>query len=514
MEREIIYKCIVGLSICLVIGIFYYKGDKEEELTLSTFITQLNKERREELEEPIHYQVETLKRTLQPTDFTEEELEFLCTKGNRQNITKIEAIEDVTVLFRALSQSYGGYIYFGGKERFNQAKQEMIDTIENLREEQMTSEVLEQILCKGLDFLVDTHFFINGKFTDFKEQYSYYGSGIDEIKKDAKGYYILGQGKRWYIEEDFEPYIKPTIGEEGQLIYGLFTVVDEEEKEKLPTRMTLSRGRDKQQKEIAWKLCEVGSPKREEIDSNYSYQEISGIPIVSYREMTYNTGTNSFIEDGRGLRNQRVAVLDLRDNNGGSPFINYMWLYQITGTSVYPKEIEIGYRSKLNDYQGKWASKTRPRLGDVSFNYNPSNPNFYKEIEGYSIQEENGYTISYNQGVSWIENETLWFVLVNKDVYSASEDFLRQLETMSNVILVGTNSNGCLTVVNPMIYAPLYLPNSKNAIVYGNALKVANDMEGYDARGTLPDLYIADEDALEAVIRCATYYKSEWISQK
>ncbi len=96
---------------------------------------------------------------------------------------------------------------------------------------------------------------------------------------------------------------------------------------------------------------------------------------------------------------------------------------------------------------------------------------------------------------------------MNKEVYSAGEAFLRQLETMSNVILVGTNSNGCLTTGNPYFEAPVYLPHSKISIVYGDELIVANDMKGYDARGTLPDLYIANEDALDAVVRCYAYYK-------
>lgn len=496
---------------CIVIGIaaFYYKAHKEEKLALPTFISQLDDERREALEEPVHYQIDQYEKALEPNDFTEGEMELLCTKGDKKPVTKMEAIEDINVLFRALSQSYGGYIYFGGKERFDQEEQEMIDTIENLKEEQITSGAMEQMICEGLDFVVDTHFFINGKSTGFKEQYCYYGSGIGEIKKDRKGYYILEHEKKCYIENMLQSYIKPTIGEDGQLAYGLFAVVDEEEKEKLPTHMVLNRGREKQQKEVVWKLCEAGCSESEEGGNNYRYQEVSDIPVVSYKVMEYTNETNAFIEDGIELRDKKVAVLDLRDNTGGSPFINFMWLYQITGTSVYPKQTEIIYTSKLNHYQGQWATKTRPRLGVLSFDYDSSNPSFYKQIKGYTVEEENRYTISYDQGASWTENETVWFVLVNKYVYSAGEVFLRQLETMSRVILVGTNSNGCLITANPTIDAPLYLPHSKTAICYGNALEVANDMEGYDARGTLPDLYIADEDALDAVIRCCEYYKED-----
>ena len=522
MKKGIIYKCMIGLGICLALGggIYYYKAPQAERLDLKTMIRDLNSERQAEIEEPIQYKLADFQKELEPNDFTDEELDQLFTKGYRRLVTKEEAIEDIKVLFRALRQSYSGYIYFGGKKQFDQAEQEMITRVESLTEERITTGGFEQILREGLAFIVDSHFWINGKSLGFNEQYCYYGSGIDQIEKDSKGYYILEQGKKSYIEEQFEPYIKPTIGEEGQIVYGLFAVVDQEEKEKLPITILLNRRRKTSQKEIEWKLCKVGTFTLEAGCSNYSYKEISQIPVVTYRNMQAGNETNAFIADGIKLRDREVAVLDLRGNVGGDFLINFSWLYQITGEGIYPKQILIDYKSQIQSYVAELATKslaTSESMENVEFKGDVSNLEELraqkKEYEKYIDEQEKWNITHHDQGEQWNENKTLWFVLVNKNVYSAGEMFLRQMETMSNVIIVGTNSNGCLVTGCPLRNTPLYLPNSKNQIVYGTSLNVANDMEGYDARGTLPDIYIANEDALDAVVRCYEHYKEELISQ-
>lgn len=509
MKNTTIRNCIIGLSACVILGagIYYYKTPKEQSLDLNTMLTDLNSKRQEELEEPIQIQVEDLEKALQPVDFTEEEIKELYTPGVTRLLTKEEAIEDVKVFFRMISQHYGGYIYFGGKERFDQVEQRAIATVENLSALKITSGILGEILRQELDFVVDSHFTINDEPLNFEEQYCYYGSGINQIEKDTKGYYILEQGKKYYIDEAFMPYIKPTIGEEGQLVYGLFAVVEEEEKDKLPTSISLNGVRKNDSKEVEWKLCRTGSSSLEKGCTTYSYKEISQIPIVSYTQMEINDETNAFIEEGEKLRDKEVAVLDLRGNGGGESLINYMWLYQITGEMIYPKQIEIFYKL---DKGIKGASKHNS-LQYLKFNEDPTNPDFNKEEIKYMKEKERWCTTYYNAGARWTENDTLWFVLVDKNVGSAAEYLLRQLRTMSNVVIVGTNSQGALVTGRVIRYEPLYLPNSKIKISYGRTLMVANEMEGFDVGGMLPDLYIADEDALDAVIRCVEYYKGEFL---
>lgn len=257
----IIAASIIGISV----GAYYYKQPKEADLDLQTLILHLDAERKEAIDKPISYDIETLKKNLKPNDFTQEEVDALLIKGEPRTVTKQEAIEDIETLFRMLSESYGGDIYFGEKERFSQAKKEIITAVDSSNEEKVSPEVLAQILCEKLDFIVDNHFGINGKQTAFKEKYCYYANGINEIKKDSKAYYILKDKKKYYIDEQVENYIKPTIGKTGQLVYGLFAIVNEQEKEILPTSIHLKSGNQQITQMIEWKLCNVGTSKMEEV---------------------------------------------------------------------------------------------------------------------------------------------------------------------------------------------------------------------------------------------------------
>ena len=265
------------------------------------------------------------------------------------------------------------------------------------------------------------------------------------------------------------------------------------------------------EKEIIWRLCEIGVSSLEEGGKNYSYKEVSDIPVMAYTQMDLDSHTShdtkAFIEEAAALRNQDVAILDLRGNGGGHPYVNLMWLYQITGKTIYPRELEVVYKSQIVEYS-KIFSLLHSQVEDFELNIEGFEPDFYNEFKpNYQGETEKDYVVEYAEHQEWVENETLWFVLVDKGVCSAGEMLLSQMKNMSNVIIVGTNSNGCLTTGLSLYNTPLYLPNSKQQIIYSISMVLTDETEGYDARGTLPDLYIANEDALDAVVRCYEYYK-------
>lgn len=513
MKKGTIGKWIAGMGICLVLGgsIYSYYQPKTETLDLTTLVDQLNSERKAEVEQPIKYNLMDFEKESEGNTFTEEELEELFKGGARRLVTKEEAIEDIDIFFKVLKEGYGGYIHFGGQERFEQAKQEMIAKVESVVEERITTVQFEQILREGIAFIEDSHFWINDKPLYFDEQYCYYGSEIGDIEKDSKGYYILEQNKKAYIDEFFEAYIKPTINEAGKLVYGLFAIATEEEKEELPTTIGLKRGMKSNSQEIEWKLCQVRDSQLEAGCQYYSYTENSGIPVITCKAMVNDYESIDFLEKGLTVRDKKVGILDLRGNGGGDMLEGFKWLYQVTGKTIYPKQIVVVYKNQIQSYSNKFSMKGAVTSGSRGNGRTTlsNQEELYAAYQAYQkcIVEEDQWQIqNHAQEEKWNENETLWFVLVNKNVGSAAEIVLRQMETMSNVIIVGTNSNGCLVTGGVLRDLPIYLPNSKNQIIYGTKLIIANDMEGYDERGTLPDIYIADENVLDAVVRCYQYY--------
>lgn len=68
-----------------------------------------------------------------------------------------EAISDVTLLFEVLKYSYAGYLYFGNEEKWETAKNNILNQI-NAYPEKLSVFTLQQILIKNLYFIKDNHF--------------------------------------------------------------------------------------------------------------------------------------------------------------------------------------------------------------------------------------------------------------------------------------------------------------------------------------------------------------------
>lgn len=79
------------------------------------------------------------------------------------------------------------------------------------------------------------------------------------------------------------------------------------------------------------------------------------------------------------------------------------------------------------------------------------------------------------------------------------------LDNVENVVSVGTNSNGC---VHCGAVTPMALPNSKTMFTFSMSILTNLDND-FDVYGLEPDIYIADEDAQEAVLKCIEYYEKE-----
>lgn len=481
---------------------------EEEPVILEDFIANINEERKEDISMPLKYSAKhNVVYYDSELDLDYDELMKLTTPADIDSITKDEAIADADILFQLLRASYGAYKYFGDDRVFNNVKTGIEEEL-RLQDTWKTEEFLD-ILLEKLSFLEDTHFSLNGQRTYYNEIYLYADNEKREFHKDSYGYYTEIDNKKWYLEKENEALLKPTIGESGELVYGIFALSSEDESKELPSNITITRGKKSLHHDLTWKIASAGEPLGTE-DNVYHYDEIDGIPVASIRSLFTSDAENEdilrFIRDADKMRDKEAAILDLRKNAGGFQMINELWLYRFTDQIVLPK-VEMLTRVNNLPKGGEYDRSIVDNL--QKYEYQLDFYNEYtkarQELNNDIINAEytNYYTIiRYNP--RFLDRDNILFVLVDKDTYSAAEMFLFQLKTVENVVFVGTNSNGCL--ISDITITPYYLPNSRIKVTFGNELFVTNSMENYDAIGMMPDIYIDGEDALDAVFRCIKYY--------
>lgn len=493
MKRKVLISMIC--LILIIVTVHNFDQHKEQKITLEEVVEAINQEHREKLESPPLYSQEEFlpfeNQSEHEGEFTEDEMMLLFQQGENQEVSKEEAIEDTEMLFRIFKEAYPAYSFFGGEKVFLEAKQSIMKAIDGIKENSISAETLTSVFLEHLSFIEDSHLAINKKHIPFLEKYCYYAVECQGIRKEKSGhYYIEWQGERWYLEQGLDSYLKYTISPDGEIIYGMFAVANIEEKEQLPVEIKLHHKHKEKIMAIHWEVSNTGLPSTIKNKQQYTNEEIEGIPIISISKMSMDEATDEFIDDAKKLKDKAAIILDLRHCHGGIEVASMMWLYNLTEEIISAKEIQCYRESELN-------RKSHERsVGDRSL-YSLQFMDEYPKVVTEMVNIRYGEKIA----AKWRERKPLLIVLIDKEVYSAGEDFLRELKTVSNVVLVGTNSNGCLLTGSTNPGGEIYLPNSKVSLYLPTTLIIADDMADYEARGTLPDIYIRNEDALEAALR-------------
>ena len=247
-------------------------------------------------------------------------------------LTKEEAISDVNFLFNALKYSYAGYIYFGGDEIWNNAKNKIIDSI-NSYEDELTSKDLEKILFNNLGFVQDGHFSIN--FNSPLQKSNFYYSEEFEIKEDKQRYYINYLNDKWYIksinnDSNVKDYIKLSLNKNGELCNYIGFL----SKEIYFGRIKVVLNSANEEQIIYVKLTKSNGVSHSDQIAGYNYEEINGIPIFTMRRM-YNINSNDnsvelFGESANKAKNEDVAIIDIRGNTGGNGTGSLIWFKNFT----------------------------------------------------------------------------------------------------------------------------------------------------------------------------------------
>ena len=164
------------------------------------------------------------------------------------------------------------------------------------------------------------------------------------------------------------------------------------------------------------------------------------------------------------------------------------WFQNFSGKSPQTDHIEIRMASLLNNYVTKAALEL--------IEYESLTPYFQKlyrtEVE-ISSESENQYYVTTTQK-EYLPNDTIIFVLIDKNVASSAEWFVEALDTLENVIFVGTNTSGCMLSKQSI---RCRLPYSGIEVIYGDAISIGSIGEG---TGFEPDVWVGGNDVLERVV--------------
>ncbi|MBR2409355.1 MAG: hypothetical protein IKB07_10435 [Lachnospiraceae bacterium] len=436
----------------------YGQGNKEE---FEQFLTEIMPQEDPWTEE----ELQTYESYLQPKGFehvfSEEEIkELFKSKKNPKSVTSQQAAEDVTLAFELLSYVYGGYHYFGGDEVFFPIRDSILAKLTSMKEIQTND--LWELLWEGLSpVIADNHFELS---TDQRGIYAH------ERDYSQSTYFV----RDLYFDDPtgVDPqYVKRTIGPEGALTYCLATVC--KSPENLPTTMTI----EGVEHPLSWHLAQptvLSSSKEKKVFSETTMAD-GRLPVLqNYSFGGSDKKMNEFAATGTSYKEEPLFVLDLRGNLGGNDGYAHTWIKNFCGKDVIEKEL--------------WSAK-------ITTSYTVANGGFVNANGGV-------WRTSESDGTLW-ETDNLIFVLIDNNTASSGESFTNMLTLGKRVILVGTNTMGCLNFGNAN---KLYLPNSGIMLRLGANCSFYQSLDKTEGIGYSPDLWVEPSDSLDAVVRLCHYY--------
>lgn len=462
---------------------------KADVLTLKNIVREVNDIRKAKiLQEPISYRQYMDENINILTD--EQIKEFTTPKEKKDVLTLEEGIEDIENAFLMLQSAYGAYQYFGGEERFEQAKKEALDLLNNLvqEKEKFDWEELQDILCEALDFIIDGHFSIEGR--PVSEVQSSYGCFDFDIIKIGNNYFINYSDKYYPIlrihnSESIENYIKYTIDEEGNLIYGIFHVMDSE---KANQSSTIEFQCENQTKEInfSWNKLITNTEKHE---TPYERSEVDGVQMIRISSSSAKIdGIDEFLDEFARYasldKKSKTLIIDLRGNTGGGSAKYDLWLKRYAN---FDPQVLI---SGLNKQTNLSYFATISTLEQLTAGFeNPTTSNEKLINEGW-----NDYSIPGK----WLENSNRIYVLIDNMVASSGEGFVALLRTLDNVVFIGSNTRGTSFVKNNSIK---YLKYSGIRMYFGEGINCYENVGNQDTIGFFPDIWVSPEKALDLVLK-------------
>ena len=410
------------------------------------------------------------------------------------SISTEAAVEDVQFLFDVLQYSYAGYSYFGTEDIWKDRENRIISSIK-MHDTDLTQEELVQILRMNLAFIQDSHFKINYASSVIHSEF-YYNDTM-EIEEDHSGYYVKDGNQKWYMksvddDENVADYVKPSLNVEGKICYYL-GILDT----RFHSRVNVVFQSGDQQHETSIRVSR-SEPQVNQNEDAYFYQSIDGIPVITmermYKKDSEDSSVEEFVESGNIISGQKLAILDaildLRGNTGGQSWGADAWFQNFTGASQIPQLSTLKLSSRIGAYELREIYQTAKEQSLF-----PPEEILQLEEEISSIDTTKNQWIFTEEKAEKTKNETKLIVLVDGHTASAAECLMSHLNTLENVVFIGTNTLGCFLSNANM---KCILPHSEIEISYGDQLYFPEGCT--EGKGFEPDIWIGGTDVLERVL--------------
>ena len=409
--------------------------------------------------------------TLAP--ITEEELSlFKEARNGRAWITADEGRADTEYLFHILKSAYGAY-YFFGDTAFEQAKANVLAWLSTgtmFRQEDFGEQ-----LAQAFWFVRDGHFAIWRHANETALRYEYFYCRNQNFRQDNTGYYRQINGEKYYFASfsDERVSLSRSLTADGELVYApiLFCPVGE----MTPCTVTLQAASGKALTQtISWTLSEAYLPRSSQTPDMRVLSE-NGIMYISVRSFDASDGDHAlYVNSAAAARKAKLVIYDLRSNNGGSDQYAKAWTQGFTGKKPDLKEFFAARVSALSKLHGNAPDSA----ADGTFD----------------IHQSSG---------AWLSNNVPVIVLMDDKCGSAGESALLYARTMDNVIVIGSNSGGCMLCGNQL---GSRLPNSGVPISFGVSFQSTSSAENLDYKGIEPDVWCDPKTALSSVLAMLERY--------
>ena len=416
-------------------------------------------------------------------EITQAEIDSLKNLNNpgKSVLTRAEALEDVDLFFRALHYSYGAYYYFG-EETFQKAEDAIraeLASYRTIKRDQLISLVYSHLL-----FVRDAHFLIAGRYEPAFEksvQYLYYYSG-QSFGKDENGYYLLGQGEKWYYAScgNANVEMKPYLDGSGRVCYSLRQFCPATAAHTADS-ITLTKGAETKTVSVTWSLSQSYLEDGSQVP-DYHYLKSNGIALITIRsfDWDYEATMDEFVRTGSDLKDAKLIIIDARSNSGGDEDFIKGWLKNYAGEEPEQKTIISNWGTAMFD-----------------------KPQVYADLgEEFAAFQTGDKDYELFQG-KLLENSTPILLLTDQMSGSAGEGIVTYCRMLDNCLVIGGPTRGAQLVGNVRGWT---LPNSGIGFQFGQAFHFIYNMENVDGKGYEPDLWCNPKTSLQAVLNMVERY--------
>ena len=382
------------------------------------------------------------------------EISSLLRSNSKKTVSYAQAVSDVDLYIRSFKYAYGGYYYFG-EAAFDKIKANVLADIEG--KSTVTSSELDASLKKHTSVIQDAHL----RRTSPRTYASYYCED-QSFMFDGSKYYKLIDGQKWYYLRCDSEHVtmKPFLTKKGALVYAPIWYYYRDQAVKT-SQLVLYHGDETMTQTVTWKENLPISAS----GLDYKFLKENGIAYISIRSFSGGYSFTDFLDSANRVKDAKAIIFDLRANGGGSDGYSRQWIQNYSGQRPYPR-MRI-----VSRYTAFWNTVTH---GQEYFSQ-----------------------VSMGKGDS-IKNDIPIIILTDDQCMSAGEFAVKQLLTLENTVVIGSQTDGRTFCCGGFLN--LSLPNSGVTYTMGIAMYFLDDYQNRDDIGIAPDIWCDPATSLDSVL--------------